>query len=63
MVDKTAIKRSVIELRKEFGNVFPLEELITANPEMHEEDILMALSELEEDGIITLDDGSIQVNI
>jgi aryl-alcohol dehydrogenase-like predicted oxidoreductase len=64
MDNKAAVKRSVIQLQRDFGNVLPIEEIVRANPEVEEEDIMKALDELKEDGLVTiLDEDSIQVNI
>lgn len=61
---KPDVKRSLIELSREFGNVLPVEQLFEANPEISREEIMTALDELKGEGFITeIDNDSIQVNM
>ena len=61
---KSAVKRSVLQLQRDFGNVIPVEEIVKINPEVSEEEIMQALEELKEEGLVSmLDEESIQVNI
>ena len=63
MDNKAVIKRSVIELQRNFGNIIPIEEIITANVEVEKEDVIKALDDLKQEGLINvLDEDSIQVN-
>ena len=63
-MDNTSIvKRSVLQLQREYGNVFPIEEIVRSNPEVSKEDILKAIDDLKAKGIGSLlDDETIQVN-
>ena len=64
MANKSLVKRSVLQLQRDFGNVIPIEEIIKVNPEVSEEEIMQALDELKSEGIVSiLDEESIQVNI
>ncbi len=64
MGNKSLVKRSVLQLQRDFGNVIPIEEIIKINPEVSEEEIMQALDELKGEGLVTvLDEESIQVNI
>ena len=62
--NKSLVKRSVLQLQRNFGNVIPVEEIIKVNPEVSEEEIMQALDELKNEGLVSLlDEESIQVNI
>lgn len=62
--NKSLVKRSVLQLQRNFGNVIPIEEIIKINPEVSEEEVMQALDELKNDGLVSLlDEESIQVNI
>jgi len=62
--NKSLVKRSVLQLQRNFGNAIPIEEIIKINPEVSEEEIMQALDELKNDGLVSLlDEESIQVNI
>ena len=62
--NKSLVKRSVLQLQRNFGNVIPIEEIIKVNPEVSEEEIMQALDELKNEGLVSLlDEESIQVNI
>ena len=62
--NKPVIKRTVIKLQREFGTVFPIEEILNENPDVSKEEVIMALDELEEEGLVTmLDKDSLQVNV
>ena len=64
MDNKSTVKRSVLQLQRDFGNVIPVEEIIRANPEVSEEEVIQALDELKSEGLVSiLDEESIQVNI
>ena len=64
MGNKSLVKRSVLQLQRDFGNVIPIEEIIKINPEVSEEEVMQALDELKGEGLVSiLDEESIQVNI
>lgn len=51
-------------MQRELGPVFPVAELLTSNPEVSKDDVMKALEELKEEGIISmLDEDSVQVNV
>ncbi len=63
MDTKSEVKKTIFQLRKEFGNVFSIDDIKRASPEVKKEDIRKVLDELKEEGIIgLLDDKTIQVN-
>ena len=47
MGNKSLVKRSVLQLQRDFGNVIPIEEIIKVNPEVSEEEVMQALDELK----------------
>ena len=62
--NKSLVKRSVLQLQRDFGNVIPIEEIIKINPEVSQEEVMEALEELKNEGLVSLlDEESIQVNI
>ncbi len=65
MIDKKSeVKKTILKLQREFGNVFEISDILGANPEVNDEDVMKALNELEEDGLVTIiDEDSIQVNV
>ena len=63
MDNSSVVKRSILQLQRDYGNVFPIEEIVRSNPEVTKEDILKALDDLTSKGIVSmLDDETIQVN-
>jgi hypothetical protein len=64
MDNKSEVKKSVLQIQKDFGRVFPIAEIFAANPEINEDDVRSALEDLVGDGIVSvLDDDTIQVNV
>ncbi len=65
MIDKKSeVKKTILKLQREFRNVFEISDILGANPEVNDEDVMKALNELEEDGLVTIiDEDSIQVNV
>jgi len=66
IIDRTmnaAVKRSLIELEKDFGKVIPIQEIVNLNMEYSEEEIISVIEEMKSEGLVTeVDKDTIELN-